>query len=141
MLDGYAVGMADETYRLMHSDEQWVPFAASLSTVRCLSEAGVPIGVLSNTGWDVRTVFRHHQLDAFITAYALSYEIGAVKPQPEAFERVCAMLGSAPHRTLMVGDDRRADSGATAVGMPTLLLPVAPVGSDNGVGLVARWFV
>ena len=96
--------------------------------------------ILPTSGWDVRTVFRHHGLDGLVDAFALSYEIGAVKPQPEAFERACALLGADPSLTLMVGDDTVADAGAARAGLRTLLLPVVEAGSDNGVGLVAELF-
>ena len=139
-LDDLASGTGDAVYRLLHDPVEWHPYAASLSTVRHLHARGVPVGVLSNTGWDIRAVFRHHGLDPFITSYALSYEIGAVKPQRQAFESVCAMLGCEPSETLMVGDDRVADSGAVGAGMVAMLLPVVPVGADNGLGSVARLF-
>jgi hypothetical protein len=36
----------------------------------------------------------------------------------------------------MVGDDPRADSGAVLVGIRTLLLPVQPPHTDNGIAAV-----
>jgi HAD superfamily hydrolase (TIGR01549 family) len=139
-LDDIDPSVGDEVYRRMHAPEEWKPFASSLAVVRSLHAAGVSVGVLSNTGWDVRSVFRHHGLDHYIDAYALSYEIGAVKPQSEAFLRACALIGSDPTCTLMVGDDPRADSGATAVGMRALLLPLAEVGAENGLVSVPLLF-
>ena len=41
----------------------------------------------------------------------------------------------------MVGDDPRADAGATALGMPTLLLPPASPGGDNRLALVGSALV
>jgi putative hydrolase of the HAD superfamily len=139
-LDDIDPSVGDEVYRRMHAPEEWRPFASSLEAVSRLHAAGVRVGVLSNTGWDVRTVFQHHGLDPFIDAYALSYEIGAVKPQPEAFLAACSLIGADPAHTLMVGDDPRADSGATAVGMRVLLLPLAEVGAENGLESVPSLF-
>ena len=139
-LDDIAPTVGDEVYRLMHAPEEWVPYASSLAVVSALHRAGVPVAVLSNTGWDIRSVFRHHGLHPFIDAYALSYEIGAVKPQVEAFRSACRLIGADPARTLMVGDDPRADSGAVAAGMRALLLPPTPVGAENGLCAVPDLF-
>ncbi len=49
-------------------------------------------------------------------AYVLSYEHGVQKPDPRLFETACEALGHAPRDVLMVGDDRRADGGAAALG-------------------------
>ena len=139
-LDDIAPTVGDEVYRLMNAPEEWVPYASSLEVVSALHRAGVPVAVLSNTGWDIRSVFRHHGLHPFIDAYALSYEIGAVKPQVEAFRFACRLIGADPVRTLMVGDDPRADSGAVAAGMRALLLPPTPVGAENGLCAVPDLF-
>jgi HAD superfamily hydrolase (TIGR01549 family) len=138
LADEVVEGAGAEIHRLMHAPDRWLPFAATADTVQRLHATGVRVGVLSNTGWDVRTVFRHHGLDRFIDAVALSYEIGAVKPQIVAFWRACDLLGVTPTHTLMVGDDTVADAGAARAGLRTLLLPLAEAGSDNGVGLVAE---
>jgi putative hydrolase of the HAD superfamily len=72
--------------------------------------------VVSNIGWDLRPVFREHGLDRYVGAYVLSYEHGIQKPDPRLFATACDALGIAPEDTLMVGDDRRADGGAAALG-------------------------
>jgi len=54
-------------------------------------------------------------------AAALSFEVGAIKPHPVMFRTLCARLGVAPDRTLMVGDDPVADlAGAQAAGLQSL---------------------
>jgi len=138
--DEVIAGAGAEIYRLMHAPERWIPFATTADTLRRLHEAGVPVGVLSNTGWDIRTVFRHHELDQFIDAFALSYEIGCAKANPPAFWRACDLLGVTPTQALMVGDDTTADAGAANAGLRTLLLPLQEQGRDNGVGMVLRLF-
>ena len=136
--DEVVAGMGREIDRLMHDPSEWVPFADSFYTVRRLHAVGIRVGVLSNTGWDVRAVFRRHGIDGFVHAFALSYEIGAVKPHSEAFARACALLDVDPVDALMVGDDIVADAGAARAGLRTLLLPVVAPAADNGVGLVAQ---
>jgi HAD superfamily hydrolase (TIGR01509 family) len=46
----------------------------------------------------------------------LSYEHGVQKPDPRLFRTACTALGVEPRDVLMVGDDRRADGGAAALG-------------------------
>ena len=132
-LDDISPSVGSEVFRLMHAPDEWVPYQSSLTVVASLHRAGVPVAVLSNTGWDIRSVFQYHGLHPFIDAYALSYEIGAVKPQAEAFRSACRMIDADPARTLMVGDDPRADSGALSAGLRAFLVPAMPVGAENGL--------
>lgn len=134
--DEVATGAGAALYRLMHEPAEWHPFARAGEVLAVLQATGVRIGVLSNTGWDVRTVFEHWDLARYVDAFTLSYEVGAVKPSPEAFRRAFAAMGVDPSVALMVGDDPTADSGAVVVGARTLLLPAARPGADNGLGAV-----
>jgi putative hydrolase of the HAD superfamily len=94
----------------------WQPYPDAAEVLRALRERGVPVGVVSNIGWDPRPVFRAHGLDRWIDVYVLSYEHGVQKPDPQLFSVACEALGADPRRTVMVGDDRRADGGAAALG-------------------------
>lgn len=120
----------------MHDPEQWLPYRDAAAVLRGLRAAGIKIGVVSNTGWDVRAPFAAHGLADAVDGFTLSCEVGAAKPDRAIFAIACARLGVEPAAVLMVGDDARADSGAGALGMPTLLLPPAPPGGDNGLALV-----
>lgn len=134
LADEYVPALGAALLADMHDPLAWVPFQDSAATLRRLHAAGVAIGVVSNTGWDVRTAFRAHAMDTFVDHFTLSYEVGAVKPDPRIFLSACAELGHDPQATLMVGDDLRADSGAASTGMRVLLLPLVARGADNGVG-------
>ncbi|MFG3281058.1 HAD family hydrolase [Streptomyces sp. NPDC048111] len=94
----------------------WRPYPDTRAVLAGLRERGVKVGVVSNIGWDLRPVFRAHGLDDFVDAYALSFEHGVQKPSARLFEAACEGLGLAPGEVLMVGDDRRADGGAAALG-------------------------
>ena len=136
--DDEVAGLGAVIYAGMHDPLQWQPYETAAATLAAIHRAGVPIAVVSNTGWDVRTVFAAHQLDRFVSAYALSYEVGAVKPEAMIFEDACAALGVSATDCLMVGDDAHADAGAVAAGLRVLLVPARPPGSDNGVDAAAR---
>ncbi len=94
----------------------WHPYPDAADVLGELRRRGVRTAVVSNIGWDPRPVFRAHGLDGDIDAYVLSYEHGVQKPHPRLFRAACDALGLAPGDTLMVGDDRRADAGAGAIG-------------------------
>jgi HAD superfamily hydrolase (TIGR01493 family) len=136
--DDEVPGLGAAVYRAMHDPLEWRPFASTAATLRRLHAAHVPVGVVSNTGWDVRAVFAAHGLGELVLAFLLSYEAGVVKPAPVMFERACAAIGLQPAQVLMVGDDVVADAGAARAGLTTLLLPVAPPGADNGLEAVVR---
>ncbi|MDH6520874.1 HAD superfamily hydrolase (TIGR01509 family) [Streptomyces sp. SAI-135] len=94
----------------------WRPYPDAAEVLRALRERGAKVGVVSNIGWDLRPVFRAHGLDRYVDAYVLSYEHGVQKPDPRLFEAACTALAVEPRDVLMVGDDRRADGGAAALG-------------------------
>lgn len=136
LADDVVRGLGEAINRSMHDPLAWVPFQETRRTLQSLHDRGVPVGVISNTGWDVRAVFDTHGLAEFVRAFTLSYEAGVVKPHPQIFLRACDAVGVPPADTLMVGDDPRSDSGGVAVGIRTLLLPPLAGSADNGLGAV-----
>jgi len=76
-------------------------------------------------------------LDAFIGTFVLSCDLGIAKPAPEPFLTACERLGVSPERTLMVGNNRVADSGSICVGCHCLILPPVPPGATRGLRAAA----
>ena len=76
-------------------------------------------------------------LDAFIQTFVLSCDLGIAKPAPEPFLLACERLGVPPERTLMVGNNRLADSGSICVGCHCLILPPVPPGATRGLRAAA----
>jgi putative hydrolase of the HAD superfamily len=128
-------GLHDRLYDRHMSPAAWQPYADAGEVLRTLRERGIGVGVVSNIGWDLRPVFREHGLDAYVDAYALSYEHGVQKPDPRLFDVVCEGLGADPRGTLMVGDDRRADGGAAALGCAVHFVDHLPV-TERPYGLL-----
>ncbi|UNO38938.1 HAD family hydrolase [Streptomyces sp. MST-110588] len=117
----------DVLYDRHKSPSAWSPYPDAAEVLDALWRRGVRIGVVSNIGWDLRPVLRAHGLDRFVGAYALSFEHGVQKPDPRLFGIACQELGTAPQDVVMVGDDRRADGGATALGCAFLPVDHLPV--------------
>jgi putative hydrolase of the HAD superfamily len=106
----------DALYDRHLEPEAWHPYPDTEATLKELRRRHVPVAVVSNIGWDLRPVFRHHGVDQLVNAFVLSYEHGAQKPDPALFQLACTALGRRPDQVLMVGDDPVADGGATALG-------------------------
>lgn len=117
----------------MHDPWAWVPYADTETALRGLAAAGIAVGVVSNTGWDVAEPFRVRGLDGLVATWVFSYELGVAKPDARLFLTACHNLAVAPARTLMVGDDPVADSGAAAAGLTALVLPLVEPGATRGL--------
>ncbi len=126
-------GLAERLYEHETSPAGWQPYADVRDVLESLTAAGVPLAVVSDTGWDIRPVFEHHDVARYIGAFVLSYELGVTKPAPVMFEAACEALGVDPAETLMVGDNHASDGGAVEVGCRVLLLPPVPSGSERGL--------
>ncbi|MFE0193551.1 HAD family hydrolase [Streptomyces sp. NPDC058989] len=116
-------------YERHKAAEAWHPYPDAAEVLAELHRRGVRVGVLSNIGWDLRPVLRAHGLERYVDGCVLSFEQGIHKPDPRLFALACRQLGLAPSAVLMVGDDRRADGGATAIGYG--FLPVDPLPVDR----------
>lgn len=119
--------LGDALYERHMSPGAWQPYPDAAEVLRGLRRSGVAVGVVSNIGWDLRPVFRAHGLDELVDAYVLSYEHGVHKPDPRLFRTACTLLGHDPAEVVMVGDDRRADGGAAALGCDVRFVDPLPV--------------
>ncbi|NBE54374.1 HAD family hydrolase [Streptomyces boluensis] len=117
----------DALYARHMTPAAWRPYPDTAEVLASIEERGLRIAVVSNIGWDLRPVFRAHGLDGYVDAYVLSYEHGVQKPDPRLFSVACEALGVAPREALMVGDDRRADSGAAGLGCAVHFVDHLPV--------------
>lgn len=119
--------LADAIYESCTHPDAWEPYPDTLATLAALKEKGVRTCVVSNIGWNPRPVLSAYGVADLVDDVLLSYEEGCQKPDPAIFRKACALLGATPARTLMVGDDRRADGGAEAVGIRTFFVDPVPV--------------
>lgn len=128
-------GLAEALYERLLRPEGWLPYTDTEPTLRTLRDAGIPIGLVSNIGFDIRPLLEAWGLTDLITCWTLSYEVGRCKPDPAIFLRACGSLAVDPERTLMVGDTP-ADAAAVHAGCPALVLPAGDPGKANGLDAV-----
>jgi HAD superfamily hydrolase (TIGR01509 family) len=136
-VDSGVTGLPDALYERLLRPEGWALYRDVLDTLDALREAGVPVALVSNVGFDIRPVSRALGLDSYVSAYVLSYEVGRCKPDPAIFREACTALGVTPDEALMVGDTP-ADAAAVAAGCRAYLVPTAPPGATNGVSAVLQ---
>lgn len=138
-LDTIVPGLAERYYAEHETNPQaMVAYPDTAPVLRALAAFGVPVGIVSNTGWNIRAVYERMGLLDTVSSFTLSYEHDTAKPDPALFQTACASLRSAPRRTLMVGNDPVPDGGAAAIGCVTVLLPPVVDGSIRGLGVVLR---
>ena len=121
--DRLAPGLSEALYALTLDVHSWEGFPDALPTLRALRDLGVRVGVVSDTGFDLRLVFDALGLTPYLDAVVLSFEAGLCKPDPSVFLTACHRLGVDPGHTLMVGDSPLTDAGAVTAGLCVLLLP------------------
>jgi putative hydrolase of the HAD superfamily len=128
-----AVGLAARLYERERDPVTWLLYPDVVPVLDALAARGVPLGIVSDTGWDYSEVLRRAGLRERFGSVVMSFEHGLVKPDPRLFTTACAELGVSPAETLMVGDNHVPDGGAVAAGLTVLLLPPVPAGADRGL--------
>jgi HAD superfamily hydrolase (TIGR01549 family) len=136
--DVIADGLGEVLYEREISADAWQPFPDTLPVVEALTAAGIPMVVVSDTGWDIRPVLDRHGLLPFFAGLVLSYEYGVAKPAPQLFAAACAMLGVEASDALMVGDNALTDGGAIESGLRVYLLPSVHDPGPRGLDAVLR---
>jgi HAD superfamily hydrolase (TIGR01509 family) len=124
---GLSPAEAEETYERMLDPVSWRPYPDTRAALERLRDKGVPVAVVSNIPWDIRTVFRANGVEDLVDEYVLSYVEGVMKPDPKIFLTACQRLGIEPADALMIGDNEEADGGAERVGIPTAFVDHLPV--------------
>jgi glucose-1-phosphatase len=86
--------------------------------ISALATAGYRLGILSNTcevHW--RHLYSGHtQLDRSFELYALSYQLGSIKPEPEIYLAAAKLAGVAPGEIFYCDDRPENVAGALSVG-------------------------
>ncbi|MFI5841651.1 HAD family hydrolase [Catenuloplanes sp. NPDC051500] len=129
-------GLSDDLYALTVAAESWEAFEDTLPTLQGLRERGLKVGVVSDTGFDLRPALDRLGLTPYVETIVMSFEHGACKPAVTCFTAAAEQLGVAPERTLMVGDNPLTDSGAVTAGMFAFLLPKPTPTGPRGLGHV-----
>lgn len=104
----------------------WTAYPDTAAVIEGLRAKDIAVAVLSNIAFDIRPAFAALGIDGLIDAFVLSFEVGAVKPDPAIFRHALTSLQVPAERTLMVGDSAEADGGARALGCGFALVEPLP---------------
>jgi putative hydrolase of the HAD superfamily len=99
------------------------PYDDSLEVVRELRARGASTALVSNCSHNTRPIVARLGLEREFDAVVLSFEVGAMKPDPAIYRAALARLGDPdPGRTVFVDDQVEYCDGAAALGMQTFLI-------------------
>ncbi|MCP9274187.1 HAD family hydrolase [Mycolicibacterium arenosum] len=126
---GVAQHHAEALYDKLIDPANWTPYPDTARVLAGLTRQGRKTAVVSNIAFDVRSAFRTLGAYDDVDEYILSFEVGAVKPNPEIFRIALQRLGVDPADALMVGDSEEADGGARAIGCGFALVDPLPTDS------------
>lgn len=129
-------GAEDAAVDVLRAPDAWVPYPDTAEVLEALAARDVPVGVVSDIGWDIRPHAREAGVEHLVRSWTLSCEFGAEKPDPGVFRAACASLGVDPRATLMVGDNPARDGGAVGVGCRVFLLPAEHRLGERGLRAV-----
>ena len=130
---GMADHHAESLYQRVISPESWIPYPDTAEVFGALRAQGVKTAVVSNIAFDVRPAFA--SIGAQVDEFVLSFEVGAVKPDPAIFSTALQRLGVQAQEAVMVGDSEEADGGAAALGCGFILVDPLPT-SERSDGLL-----
>jgi len=111
--------VVDHLWREQPARNLWrEPVPGMIDVVDALRDAGLPVGVVSNSEGRVAELLAElGWLDRFAVV-ADSGKLGMEKPDERIFRWACDAMGVAPDRVVHIGDSRSADiDGALGVGM------------------------
>jgi HAD superfamily hydrolase (TIGR01509 family) len=119
-------GQAEAAYRRMLDPASWAPYPDVRALLERLRDKQIPVAVVSNIAWDVRTSFDRFGLTGLVTDFVLSFQEGSVKPAEKIFRIACDRIGVDPKHVLMIGDSLEADGGAAVLGCQVEIVEPLP---------------
>jgi putative hydrolase of the HAD superfamily len=109
--------------------EIFQPNVAIIPLVGALQSAGCRLGILSNTSpahWAYCTGGRYIIIDRGFSVHALSYEIGACKPDARIFAAAAELAGVSPEEIFFVDDIAGHVAGAKAASFDAVQFTTVP---------------
>jgi HAD superfamily hydrolase (TIGR01509 family) len=117
---------AESLYQRVINPASWTPYPDTADVLAALKASGVRTAVVSNIPFNIRPAFAAIGAEEHVDEFVLSFEVGAVKPNPEIFTTALDRLGVPAADAVMVGDSDEADGGARDVGCGFILVDPLP---------------
>lgn len=115
--------LAAEYERLFTSAESYTAFPDAVAALEAIRAAGIRVGVLSNSDFDLWPVLRRTGLEPHVEVAIPVLLHGTQKPEPSAFRLGLSALGLEPEECWFVGDHLQDDvTASTSLGMSAVLV-------------------
>ncbi|MDO8691736.1 MAG: HAD-IA family hydrolase [Dehalococcoidia bacterium] len=116
--------LAREIYQAYSSQKKGLKLFHDIEpSLSAMKEAGLDLGVISNSDTDVTPMVRDLGVAGYFSFILSSCDVGCEKPHAPIFELALARAGVRPDQAVHVGDQYGSDVvGARAVGITPLLL-------------------
>jgi putative hydrolase of the HAD superfamily len=106
-----------------HRVENFDLYPDVLPCLQHLDDAGLAVGIVTNTQRDLIEAIEHFGLSRFVAVVSASYDVGVMKPDPRIYAHALAQAGVGAADAVMVGDSFHDDViGAQAAGIAGILL-------------------
>jgi len=92
-----------------------------INLIKKLRSTGYKIGLLSNYGVELREQLKSQGIAEYFDVIGISSEMGAMKPQPEAFVKFCSMLGVKTDELIYIDDSTKNIKNAGDIGNEAIL--------------------
>jgi len=116
--------LAEELERSFGDIATYPTYPEVVDVITTLAANDVKVAIVSDFHVDLRPHLDSLGIGDLISGFALSYEVGAIKPDAKMFRAALDLVNVPPERCLMVGDNPRPDTGAASLGIATLILPL-----------------
>ena len=112
-------------YRYEFIKTSLLPRDDAIQTLNQIKAEGLAIGLISDCSPEVPVMWSRTPFAKLIDAAVFSCEVGAKKPDPKIYQRLCERLDVEPQECLYVGDGDSAElEGALEMGMDPVLIRV-----------------
>lgn len=140
-LPGEGGRLMDELHELVMKEalDGVAPRPGSADLLRALSEAGVPLGLASNSSREFvdRVLEVSGIADGRFDALVTVEDVDRPKPAPDLYLAACAALGAEPARSAALEDSPPGVASARAAGMFVIAVPYIEDHTIEGASLVA----
>jgi HAD superfamily hydrolase (TIGR01509 family) len=115
------------------------PRPGALALLRAIREAGVPIGLASNSSREFveRVLSVAGLLNGHFDLIVTADDVEHPKPAPDLYLAACAGLGAAPGRSAALEDSETGVASAVAAGLFVVAVPYFPDMAIEGASLRA----
>jgi putative hydrolase of the HAD superfamily len=101
----------------------WWIFPDVMPALERMRAEGIRLAVISNWSWQAPELLHDLELARHFDGLIVSAHVGYLKPHPGIFEHALAVMRTAPHSAIHVGDSVRADvQGALSAGIQPVLI-------------------